>query len=104
MANDLVSVLWGQLPEVCAINQNITFGWLHQTDQMSEQGTFATATTAHDDEDITPLDGEIQVLLDNKTAVRHRQVINLDMHITIWCRSVQVISVFRLCRQLRSPD
>ena len=41
-----------------------------------QQGGFAAAAATHDDEDLTALDAEIEVTLDNEITVRHGEVLH----------------------------
>jgi hypothetical protein len=50
-----------------------------QADHVAQQGAFAAAAAAHDDEDVPPVDREREIPLDDKTAVRHGQVANDDV-------------------------
>ena len=56
---------------------------LLQPDQHLEQGALAATGTAHDDEDVTALDRESQVLLHDEVAVGNRDVIHHDVCVVV---------------------
>jgi hypothetical protein len=64
-----------------------------------QQGTFAAAAAAHDDEDVALVDREVQVVLNDEIAISHRQV--LDYDVRLWRRIGSRIAQ-KLTRRLRS--
>src|SRR5215471_10362359 len=46
---------------------------------MTQKSAFAAPAAAHDDEDITSVDREVEITLNDEVAIRHRQVLDRDM-------------------------
>jgi hypothetical protein len=46
---------------------------------MAQQGTLATPTAAHDDEDVTAPHREGEVALNDKAAIGHGQIMHRDV-------------------------
>jgi hypothetical protein len=55
--------------------------WRFEPDQVSQQRALAAAAAAHDDEDVTALDGEDEVALDHKAAIGHGQIPDRDVRL-----------------------
>jgi hypothetical protein len=58
----------------CSCGDDIAFGRALQPDHRLQERTFAAARAAHDDEHVAATDREIQVSLNEKIPVRHREV------------------------------
>jgi hypothetical protein len=48
---------------------------------VAQQGAFAAAAAAHNDEHLAPLHLRVDVAHDHERAERHRQVANLDLDV-----------------------
>ena len=67
------------VPEILAPVENRALGRALQADQCPHQGRLAAAVAAHDHKDISLVDHEIQVMLDDDLAIGHGQIANLDV-------------------------
>jgi len=66
-------------PEILAAVKNSALGRALQPDHGPHHRRLAAAAPAHDDKDIPLADHEIKIALDDKLAIGHGQVADLDM-------------------------
>src|SRR5262245_28121586 len=46
---------------------------------MAQQSAVAAPAAGHDDKDVTPVDREVEIALNNEIAIGHRQIFHHDM-------------------------
>ena len=83
------SLFGAGIPKAEVLVKNAALRRLFQPYHVPQQGAFATAAAAHDNENIAPIDGEVHVALDNHIAIGHGQVGHGDVRfahaVTISC-------------------
>jgi hypothetical protein len=65
--------------EVFIAIEDLSLGRFVEADEMAQQGAFAAAAAAHDNKNVTMVDGKIKVTHQNETAVSHCQIAHGDM-------------------------
>ena len=71
-------------PEVDVIIEHTAFTGAFQADENGHHGAFAAAAAAHDDENVTVVDREIQIAHQDEIPIPHGQV--LDRYVRLWLR------------------
>jgi hypothetical protein len=68
-----------RIPEGFAVIIDVALSGLFEADHVAQQGALAAPAAAHDDEHLTAFDCGVDATHDNKRAVSHRQIANLDL-------------------------
>jgi len=66
-------------PVINAIEKYRPLGRINEAYEMLEEGALSTTASPHDDEDVAGVNGEGQILLEDKIPIGHRQVLNDNM-------------------------
>src|SRR5262249_22647399 len=78
-ARDLAALLGPGLGEAVVAVPDLAPERLRETDQVAEERALARAGSAHDDEDLPRIDGEVEVLEDRLPFVADGQVARGDL-------------------------
>src|SRR5262249_37865268 len=65
--------------EIDVLVENFAFGRFNQSDQMAQQGAFATPAASHNDKDVAMTHREVEVAHQDETPISHRKIADDDM-------------------------